>query len=100
MGKVKEETDNCEAQISGQVTASDQKKVLNDSFPTIPKYWRGVQKISKSKVAKLIKSEIVGSNAESQDGVAPVTACRYDSSLGKLRLRKGFIVLSYLSTSI
>lgn len=84
LGKVKEETDNCEAQISGQATASEQKKVVNDSLPTIPKSWRGVQKISKPKVAKLIKSETVGSNAESQDGVTPVTACRYDSSLGLL----------------
>ncbi|KAM5565104.1 transcription factor E2FC [Rosa sericea] len=83
LGRIKEEMDDCEAQTSGQATAADQKKVLNDPVSTIPKSWKGVQKISKSKVAKPIKSETV--NAESQqNGVTPVTTCRYDSSLGLL----------------
>ncbi|KAL6212813.1 hypothetical protein ACLB2K_018029 [Fragaria x ananassa] len=82
MGKIKEEPDNCEAQTCGQATAAEQKNVLNAPVSTIPKSWTGVPKFTKSKVAKFIKSEAV--NMESQNGIAPVTSCRYDSSLGLL----------------
>ncbi|XP_050365848.1 transcription factor E2FC [Argentina anserina] len=82
LGKVKQEPDNCEAQTSGQAVAADQKQVLNDPVSTIARSCGGVHPISKSKVAKLIKSESI--NVDSKNGLTPATSCRFDSSLGLL----------------
>lgn len=81
----KEEIDNDE--IGGQLAAAaaaGPSAILHDPL-LVPKSCTSIKRNAKSKAPKLTKLQ--KSMAESNNGLYPPIACRYDSSLGKLRLK-------------
>lgn len=76
------------AQIGGHEAAAGPSKVLHDPSLSIPQSCTGRKHNPKSKVPKHTKAGTQRSTADSHNGLNPAIGCRYDSSLGKLRIKK------------
>lgn len=91
----KQEIDTDDAQIGGQEAAAGPSKVMKGILP-LPQSCSGAKHNGKQKVPKHTKVGTQRSTADFCNGLGPAQAigCRFDNSLGKLRLKINNLELS------